>query len=144
MMRVTDVPAGTGLMLKGTAGDTYEIPYSESTSVYANLLVGTTAATELQQTDGGYTNYVLGANGFQIVSASGGSLTAWKAYLRIPSHIAGSRSVLAMPFDDEASGISDAVADGNDGAYYTVSGMRVAKPQQKGIYLHNGRKVYVK
>ncbi|MBO5548283.1 MAG: CotH kinase family protein [Prevotella sp.] len=39
MKRVTDVPAGTGLIIKGEAG-TYKVPYTESSMYYANLLKG--------------------------------------------------------------------------------------------------------
>lgn len=45
------------------------------------------------------------------------------------------------------TGIADITVDkpatGNN-AYYTLSGVRVAKPTQPGIYIHNGRKVVVK
>lgn len=32
----------------------------------------------------------------------------------------------------------------SDNAYYTLTGMRVAKPSTPGIYIHNGKKIYVK
>ena len=48
---------------------------------------------------------------------------------------------------DTMTGIADITVDkpstGNN-AYYTLSGVRVAKPTQPGIYIHNGRKVVVK
>lgn len=39
-------------------------------------------------------------------------------------------------------GISEVTADGNadSNEWYTVSGQRIGKPTQKGIYIHNGRK----
>ena len=89
MLEVTDVPAGTGLIVKGNAG-TYEVPVKASASVYANLLEGVTTATNISKTADGYTNYILGngANGvgFYLVSSAGGSLSAGKAYLRIPTY----------------------------------------------------------
>lgn len=45
------------------------------------------------------------------------------------------------------TGIADITVDKpstGDNAYYTLSGVRVAKPTQPGIYIHNGRKVVVK
>jgi len=36
-----------------------------------------------------------------------------------------------------------AVEDAN-APYYTISGMKVAKPTQKGIYIHNGKKIIIK
>lgn len=32
----------------------------------------------------------------------------------------------------------------NDGAYYNLDGRRVESPTQKGIYIHNGKKLYIK
>lgn len=31
-----------------------------------------------------------------------------------------------------------------EGSYYNISGVRVAAPAKKGIYIHNGRKFVVK
>ena len=47
----------------------------------------------------------------------------------------------------ETTGINNALAAGDadaDGAYYTLQGMRIAKPTVKGIYIHNGKKMIVK
>lgn len=48
--------------------------------------------------------------------------------------------------DTTTSGIADVeVADGaDDGAWYTLQGIRVASPTAKGIYIHNGKKVAVR
>lgn len=46
-----------------------------------------------------------------------------------------------------STGIADITIDKpsvTDNAYYTLSGMRVAKPTLPGIYIHNGRKVVIK
>ena len=96
MMRVYDVPAGEGLLLKGEPG-TYEIPYSQSYSVYSNLLKGVMTATNVSATEGGYENYVLGSGskgvGFYKVGSAGASLEAGRAYLQIPAETAASRGV---------------------------------------------------
>ena len=46
----------------------------------------------------------------------------------------------------ETTGINNALAGDADadGAYYTLQGMRIAKPTVKGIYIHNGKKMIVK
>ena len=47
----------------------------------------------------------------------------------------------------ETTGISNALAADDadaDGAYYTLQGMRIAKPTVKGIYIHNGKKTVVR
>lgn len=56
----------------------------------------------------------------------------------------------ALIFDDidfgDITGINNVMTDGNgvnDNAYYTLQGVRVAKPVQ-GLYIHNGKKIIVK
>ena len=46
----------------------------------------------------------------------------------------------------KASGIVNigADADADKGAWYNVNGVRVVKPTQKGLYIHNGKKVVIK
>lgn len=57
------------------------------------------------------------------------------------------QSTIALTFDDEGtSGITEAVTSTTsrtDGAWYTLSGVRVEKPQ-RGVYIHNGKKVVVR
>ena len=147
LTRVYDVPAGTGLVLKGTAGSTYEIPYSTSSSVYANLLRGVTSATTISTTDNGYTNYILvnGTNGtgFYIVSGTG-ELAAGKAYLSIPSPSAASRQLIGIEFADGTTGISG-IEDDNRSDFYSISGQRIkGTPAKTGIYIKDGRKVIIK
>ncbi|MDY6438024.1 MAG: hypothetical protein SPK85_02800 [Prevotella sp.] len=36
------------------------------------------------------------------------------------------------------------VQTATEGSYYNISGVRVAAPAKKGIYIHNGRKFVVK
>ena len=45
------------------------------------------------------------------------------------------------------TGISSIAADKmqkSEGAWYTINGQRVAQPTQKGLYIHNGKKVVIK
>ena len=45
-----------------------------------------------------------------------------------------------------AAGINSikSVKAAGDGAWYTIGGQRVAQPTQKGLYIHNGKKVVIK
>ena len=152
MTRVYDVPAGTGLLVKGTAG-TYEVPESPSASVYVNLLRGVTVERKLSATTGGYANYVLasGSNGtgFYRVPAEGTTLAAGRAYLTIPAETAASRSALRLAFDDEdeATGICASLTNSEErienSAVYDLQGRRVEQPQP-GLYIRNGKKVIIK
>ena len=152
LTRVKDVPAGEGLLLKGDPG-TYFVPYSQSYSVYSNLLKGVTTETNLAATTGGYANYVLasGSNGtgFYRVPTEGTTLAAGRAYLSIPAETAASRSALRLAFDDEdeATGISASLTNNEErivnGAVYDLQGRRVEQPQP-GLYIRNGKKVIIK
>ena len=152
MTRVYDVPAGTGLLVKGTAG-TYEVPESPSHSVYVNLLRGVTVERKLSATTGGYVNYVLGSGtngtGFYRVPTEGTTLAAGRAYLTIPAETAASRSTLRLVFDDEdeATGISATLVNSEErivnSEVYDLQGRRVELPQ-RGLYIRNGKKVIIK
>ena len=148
MLKVTDVPAGTGLIVKGSEG-TYEVPVKTSASVYGNLLVGVTEETTLSQTAGGFVNYVL-ANGshgpgFYVVEGEG-TLAAGKAYLRLPAAVAGASRAIAIEFAEDATGIESVSGDSKTTSdeWFDLQGRRIAKPAKAGIYLNNGRKIVVK
>ena len=52
-----------------------------------------------------------------------------------------------MAFDDEEAtdGINQIVGSTADGdAWYTLQGVQVAQPTQKGVYIHQGRKIIVR
>ena len=87
MTRVTDVPAGTGIFLKGKKGD-YQVPVKASTSYYKNMLVGTLSSTSIPSTTDEYTNLYLAKDGgelkFCMIAGEGRTMGANKAYLQIP------------------------------------------------------------
>lgn len=147
---VTDVPAGTGVLIKGTPGE-YSIPNTDSYMIYSNLLIGVPEATEVSPTDGDKTNFIL-SNGkyginFYTMSAAG-TIAAGKAYLQLPtSALAGLSKGFTLVFEDEqeATGIEGVqeFKDSRAQGYYDLQGRRVAQPV-KGLYIQNGRKVLVK
>ena len=59
LVRVYDVPAGTGLVLKGTAGQSYRLPFTTSHSYYVNLLKAQLTASEVSATTGDKSNFLL-------------------------------------------------------------------------------------
>ena len=155
LTRAYDVPAGTGLLIKGEPG-TYEIPYSQSFSITSNLLKGVMTATNISATEDGYANYILGSGskgvGFYKVGAEGTMVAAGHAYLQIPaSSPAASRSAVSLWFDDEdeATGVDDAARLNNkdeiinNSVLFDLQGRRVEKPQ-RGVYIRDGKKVVVK
>lgn len=148
MTRMYDVPAGTGLLLRGEPG-TYEVPSRQSFSVVTNLLKGVATATILSATEDGYANYVLSTGsygtGFYKVGDAGATLEGGHAYLRIPEDVAPGRTV-HLVFDDdenEATAVGDVRRNDGDGAVYDLQGRRVEQPA-RGLYIRDGRKVIIK
>ena len=76
-------------------------------------------------------------------------MNAGKAYLQIPTQLLNTASAnqVGIVYEDEAEaptdGISDISAADTDNAYYTLSGIKVARTQ-KGVYIHHGKKVVVR
>ncbi len=148
LTRITDVPANTGIVVKGDAG-TYTIPWGAGETVVANMLVGVTENTVLNKVDGDCTNYVLakkdGSLGFYAV-VGGSTLSAGKAYLPLPTaQLPSAARPMRMVFsDDEATGIEQTVSNNvHNSEYYDLQGRRVAKPAH-GLYIVNGKKVILK
>jgi len=146
MTATNDVPAGTGVLLVGETG-TYEIPFCNVHNSYENLLVGVTIATEIFPTEEGYTNYILvngtHGTGFYRLSASG-LLSAGKAYLHLPTSVALSRKSISINYDDHITTIHEIVGNEFDNVYFRLDGIRQMNPSRKGIYIKEGKKIYVK
>lgn len=139
LKRVTAVPGGTGVVLKGTTGG-ITIPIVEYTGdEISNLLLGTLKTTTVKAES----VYVVSGGKFKIFD--GTSIPAGKAYLPISAvSTDGNAPSLSFEFDDETTNIVNVNrATINDNQYYTLDGRRVAQPT-KGLYILNGKKVVVK
>ena len=158
LTRVESVPAGTGLLLVGTEGATYKVPYAESTSFFVNLLQPVLEAQVVPATGSTYTNFLYGekegVQGFY-KSSGEGTVSAKKAYLQLPTAALGGGSSVrvAILFDDadedEETAIKDMQMANGDEAVYNLNGLRVANKRDmnrlpKGIYIIGGRKVTLK
>ena len=150
LTRVMSVPANTGLLLVGTAGTTYKVPYVTSNEYYVNLLVPVTVAQVVPKTDGSYTNFLLsiqeGVIGFY-KSSGEGTVAAGKAYLQVPTAAlpAGVKGI-ELSIDDVTpvqSLKADAVA--TEGVY-DIYGRQIPAGRKltRGIYVINGKKVSIK
>ena len=148
MTPVAKASAGTGLILKGSAGATYTLPFCEDDgTVKTNLLVGVTEATAIEPTANGNENYIFadGTSGVGFYPASAGTLAANKAYLSVPAS-AAAKGMLGMSLSDATTSVKnvlDAKAGTTDAMWYTLTGQRVNKPSA-GVYIHGGRKVIIK
>ncbi|MCI6161442.1 MAG: hypothetical protein SPI18_05510 [Prevotella sp.] len=151
LTKVEKVPANTGLLIKATAGNSYQLKATrESASpVGTNLLKGvTTTGCTLASTDGTSTNFVLNGGKFVKVKTDSDPakniIDASKAYLQLPTaDIAGAKE-LTFTFEGETTAIDNAVTESagaqDNGAWYTLDGRKVSKPT-KGVYVRNGKKV---
>ena len=151
LVRVYDIPAGTGLYLKGEAGETYKIPYSTSQAYYVNMLKANLTASSIAKTSGDMSNFLLNkVNGeYQFCAPSeSATLGAQKAYLQVPtSFMSGSEEARAISIafeDDGTTNISDFELFTNSNEHlYNLKGQRVEKAG-RGLYIKNGKKVVIK
>jgi hypothetical protein len=148
LTRITDVPANTGIIVKGDA-NSYPIPWGSGETLVSNMLVGVTENTVLNKEDGENTNYILakknGVLGFYAVT-DGSTLSAGKAYLPLPtaSLPSGAREMKLVFDDEETTGIKETINNCESvGKYYDLQGRYIAKPTH-GLYIVNGKKVIIK
>ena len=88
--------------------------------------------------------------GFYIVRKQG-TMKANQAYLELPTSLSAAKQYVRLAFEDindTPTGIDSVPTDTlprlESGVYYTLNGVRLAsKPQQKGIYILNGKKVVI-
>lgn len=166
MERIEQVPAGTGIVLKGTPGF-YEIPYANQLEPVENLLVGLNYGERIaaEDEDGNCNLFFNDATemaslfygpGFDaerapalndegdqpaFEPADGARLPYHRAYLQLPASEAG--KTVEMVFDS-LTGIDEVVAEpSTDGPIYNLQGQRVTNPGP-GIYIQNGRKFIVR
>ena len=152
LVRVYDVPAGTGIFLKGEAGVKYNIPKDHSQSYYVNMLKAHLTAGPIAQTDGDMSNFLLAKPGAYFMfcaPSANATLGANRAYLQVPtSFIATSNArEVKIVFEEDATGIST-MSDGRSkmsDVWYSIDGRKLnADPTKKGLYIVNGSKVIVK
>lgn len=135
---VDELPANSGVILKGTGGDAYSIPvkadasYDGTNKLYAAVTAYDCAANKV---------YILQSGEFHLVTAAS-TVPAGKAYLKAEDVPNEARS-LSFLFGDEETGISAVSRDMKNGEFYNLQGQRVDAPK-KGLYIVNGTKVIIK
>ena len=143
------IPAGTGIIVKGSGDVTIPLTFDSTDEVGDNALLvsdGTVAADQS-------TIYVLanGTNGVGFYLLKNGYVHKGKAYLQIPSS-ARVLQFIGFGDDSETTGIEE-LKDGRiEGwnnssteelkSYHNLNGQRVANPS-KGLYIVNGKKVVI-
>ena len=73
-------------------------------------------------------------------------MKATRAYIIVPAPAAPAQGrQYSFDFNGTTTAIDNVNVSGmEDGAWYTISGIRINRPAAKGVYIHNGRKVIVK
>ena len=136
---VDEAPAATGLVLRGTAGETYSIPVvASAAAVGTNKLHAAVTAYDCAANE----VYIMQGGQFHLVTAAS-TVPAGKAYL-LASDVPGGARELTVSFGDETA--IQSIDNGQlimDNVIYDLSGRRVENPT-KGIYIINGKKVVVK
>lgn len=136
---------GTGVILSGTAGQTYTVPVTKEnvSATSGNELKGVIEDTAIEYTADGKFNYILQNGTFK--KATGDKLKAGKAYLNtnydVNASADGARE-LKIVVEGEATAIK-AIETAADKNVYDLQGRKVAAPT-KGLYIVNGKKMIVK
>ncbi len=141
----TVIPAGTAVLVAGDEGTyTFNASTETATELADNELKAATAETA----GDGSTIYALAKEDSKPVFAlvkSGTAIGEGKAYIVIANTANANKSYSLGIGDGGTTGITE-VSGAKvqaDGDYYTLQGVKTAKPTS-GIYIHNGKKVIVK
>lgn len=147
------LPAGEAVVIYGEAGD-YSFEYATDAAKFeavdaANLLKG--SDTAVKDEDAGYSYYILGFEndvaGFyrqKGTEAKYVNSAAHKAYLKVPN--AGGEAVKSFYVfgGDTTTGVTAIeTSDRSNNVVYNLAGQRVSTPT-KGLYIVNGKKVFIK
>ncbi len=141
MTKVTKVPAGEGIVIKGEA-ENIPVLSGDADDMSDNELVGVLVATTVEANTVSVLSTVNDVEGFY--KFSGTTIPAGKAYLPV---VASDGARMSIAFDEESgtTGVEEFKNSGTEElkSYYNLAGQRVAQPT-KGLYIVNGKMVLVK
>lgn len=146
LTEVSNVPANTGVVLKGDEGS-YNIPTIASSSTEQGDLIGSSTTSTAYDADPGYTYYILssvnGGQGVQFNPVTSGTIAAGKAFLKVS---AGAAKAFTVVFADPLDAVKE-IREGQstyfDEHIYNIMGQKLNNAQ-KGINIINGKKIFVK
>ena len=154
MIKVTSTAANEGVLLKGEVGRTYTYQIAEADpGLYTgNRVIGVREDTTLVQTESdGKSNWVLQSD-YKLHLVSNGTIKSGRAYVHETNDgdtSFGAKGIylsFALNEENNTTGI-DSVENkkaDEENVYYTLSGVRVINPTEKGVYIKNGKKVIIR
>ena len=154
MIKVTSTTANEGVLLKGEVGRTYTYQIAETDpGLYTgNRVIGVREDTTLVQTESdGKSNWVLQSD-YKLHLVSNGTIKSGRAYVHETNDgdtSFGAKGIyLSFALDEEKNttgidSVENKKAD-EENVYYTLSGVRVINPTEKGVYIKNGKKVIIR
>ena len=147
LTQVNNVPANTGVVLKGTANN-YSIPVIATSSTDKGHLLGSATDETAYNAYDGYDLYMLVKNNdkAQFKKVSSGSIAAGKAFLKIAGGASSLAPVMNVVFADDntTTGINNVNREIlTNNRYFDLQGRKVANPT-RGLYIVNGKKVIIK
>ena len=160
MTKATSIAANEGVILAGTPGTTYTYRIAESAvaKLADNKVMPVREDTLLYQTETDHkSNWILQSDYKLHLTQDAKTIYCGRAYVHETNEtgVQGAKPVVfGLSLDDEdgnmtndATGIESIDAAGkadDDNVYYTISGVRVVNPTEKGVYIKNGKKVIVR
>ena len=138
---VTEAKTFSGVTLEPAGKCTTTVNTDNGYYTFQGILAPTTLATN-------DTQYFLNSAGtyFVLPLNNTSQMKATRAYIIVPAPAAPAQGrQYSFDFNGTTTAIDNVTVSGmEDGAWYTISGIRINRPAAKGVYIHNGRKVIVK
>ena len=139
---VTEAKTFSGVTLQRAGDCTTTVTAADGGDyTFQGILAPTTLATN-------DTQYFLNSAGtaFVLPLNNTSQMKATRAYIIVPAPAAPAQGrQYSFDFNGTTTAIDNVNVSGmEDGAWYTISGIRINRPAAKGVYIHNGRKVIVK
>ena len=153
LQKVATINEGQGVLLKpANVGTFYDATLcTETPDAYeSNMLKGVTAATDVAETDGEYTNFIFNKvdDTLGFYPANAGTIPAYQTYLQIPtaSLPTSTPARLEIVFeDDDLSNVKQFTTNTTTGSnWYTIGGVQTKRPSKNGLYINNGKKIIIK
>ena len=159
MTKSTSIAANEGVILAGTPGTTYTYRIAESAvaKLADNKVMPVREDTLLYQTEtDGKSNWTLQADYKLHLTQDAKTIYCGRAYVHETNEtgVQGAKPVVfGLSIDDEDGNTSnDTTGIGSvenkkadeENVYYTLSGVKVINPTEKGVYIKNGKKVIIR